>query len=52
MAAFQAENELKPGDMAPDFTLQGSDGKTYTLSEFRGKKPVVVAWFVKAFTGG
>lgn len=52
MAGFQAGNDLKPGDMAPDFSLPGSDGKTYTLSEFRGKKPVVLAWFVKAFTGG
>jgi peroxiredoxin Q/BCP len=44
--------ELKAGDMAPDFTLQASDGKTYKLSDFRGKKAVVVAWFPKAFTQG
>ncbi len=44
--------ELKVGDMAPDFTLQASDGKTYKLSDFRGKKAVVVAWFPKAFTQG
>lgn len=44
--------ELKVGDAAPDFTLKGSDGKTYTLSDFKGKKAVVVAWFPKAFTGG
>lgn len=44
--------ELKAGDAAPDFELKGSDGKTYKLSEFKGKKPVVVAWFPKAFTGG
>jgi len=43
---------LKVGDQAPDFTLKGSDGKTYTLSEFKGKKPVVIAWFPKAFTSG
>ena len=36
--------ELKVGDPAPDFTLQASDGKTYTLSEYRDKKAVVVAW--------
>jgi len=40
------------GDRAPDFELKGSDGKTYKLSDFRGKKMVVVAWFPKAFTGG
>ena len=43
--------ELKVGDMAPDFTLQASDGHTYTLSKLRGKT-VVLAWFPKAFTGG
>ena len=45
-------DELKVGDKAPDFTLKGSDGKTYKLSDFKGKKAVVVAWFPKAFTGG
>ena len=43
---------LKVGDKAPDFSLQGSDGKTYTLEQFKGKSAVVVAWFPKAFTGG
>ena len=43
---------LKAGDMAPDFSLMGSDGKTYKLSDFKGKKAVVLAWFPKAFTGG
>ena len=43
--------ELKVGDMAPDFTLKASDGKTYTLSQLKGKT-VVLAWFPKAFTGG
>ena len=44
--------ELKVGDAAPDFSLQASDGKTYKLSDFKGKKAVVVAWFPKAFTQG
>jgi thioredoxin-dependent peroxiredoxin len=44
--------ELKVGDPAPNFELKGSDGKTYKLSDFKGKKPVVIAWFPKAFTGG
>ena len=43
---------LEVGDMAPDFSLQASDGKTYTLSEFIGVRPVVIAFFPKAFTGG
>jgi peroxiredoxin Q/BCP len=44
--------ELKAGDTAPDFSLAGSDGKTYKLSDFKGKQAVVVAWYPKAFTGG
>jgi thioredoxin-dependent peroxiredoxin len=44
--------ELKEGDKAPEFEMVGSDGKTYKLSDFRGKQAVVVAWFPRAFTGG
>jgi thioredoxin-dependent peroxiredoxin len=52
-AAFaQTPVELKVGDAAPDFSLQASDGKTYKLSDFKGKQAVVVAWFPKAFTQG
>lgn len=43
--------ELKVGDTAPGFELPGSDGKTYKLSDLKGKT-VVIAWFPKAFTGG
>ena len=43
---------LKAGDQAPDFTLKASDGRTYSLADYRGKKMVVVAWFPKAFTQG
>ena len=43
--------KLEPGDEAPDFTLPGSDGRTYRLRDLRGR-PVVIAWFPKAFTGG
>jgi peroxiredoxin Q/BCP len=50
--AAQAPVELKVGDMAPDFTLQGTDGKTHKLSDYRGKQAVVVAWFPRAFTQG
>ena len=48
----QPPGELKPGDPAPAFTLPGSDGKTHSLADFKGKKTVVLAWFPKAFTGG
>lgn len=44
--------ELAIADPAPDFTLKGSDGAIYKLSDFVGKKAVVIAWFPKAFTGG
>ncbi len=44
--------ELKAGDRAPDFELKGSDGKTYKMADFRGKKAVVIAWYPLAFTGG
>ncbi len=44
--------ELNVGDKAPDFKLAASDGKTYHLADYKGKKAVVVAWFPKAFTGG
>lgn len=52
LAAGAAEGELKVGDEAPDFELVGSDGKTYKLSDFRGKQAVVVAWYPRAFTPG
>ena len=44
--------ELGVGDQAPDFKLAASDGKTYHLADFKGKKAVVVAWFPRAFTQG
>src|SRR6188508_3353586 len=50
--AGPAATKLKVGDPAPNFKLQASDGKTYQLSDFKGKKAVVVAWFPKAFTQG
>lgn len=48
----RAAGPLRIGDAAPDFRLPGSDGKTYRLADFKGKKAVVLAWFPRAFTGG
>ena len=44
--------ELKVGDMAPDFTLPATDGKTYSLSKDLRGHWVVLGWFPKAFTAG
>ncbi len=52
MLGMATAEELKVGDKAPDFTLPGSDGKTYKLSDYQGKQAVVLAWFPKAFTPG
>ena len=46
----------KVGDMAPDFTLKhfddGNELKDVKLSDYRGKKNVVLAFYIFAFTGG
>lgn len=47
-----SSSALEVGDMAPDFALPGTDGRTYQLSDFRGKQAVVIAWFPKAYTYG
>jgi peroxiredoxin Q/BCP len=52
VAQFSWGDSLKVGDMAPDFSLQATDGKTYQLSDFRGVEAVVVAWFPRAYTKG
>ena len=52
MFGVATAEELKVGDLAPDFSLPGSDGKTYRLSDYRGKQAVVLAWFPRAFTPG
>lgn len=43
---------LKVGDVAPNFTLTGTMGGKVTLADFKGKNPVVLAFFPAAFTGG
>ena len=46
------KTHLKAGDPAPDFTLPDTKGQPVKLSDFRGKKNVVLAFYVLAFTGG
>ena len=46
------KTHLKVGDEAPDFTLPSTTGQPVKLSDFRGKKNVVLAFFPAAFTGG
>jgi len=40
------------GDLAPDFSLPDQNGKEVRLSEFRGSKNVVLAFYVLAYTPG
>ena len=46
------QTKLKVGDAAPEFVLNDTDGKAVKLSDFKGKKSVVLAFYVLAFTGG
>jgi peroxiredoxin Q/BCP len=51
-AGGAATKRPEPGQVAPDFSAMASSGKTVKLSDFRGKKTVVLAFFPKVFTGG
>ncbi len=52
-APFAAQAaSLKVGDRAPDFALPDQEGSVVKLSDFHGKKNVVLAFYVLAFTGG
>lgn len=51
-ANSMATTTLKVGDVAPDFTLPSDQSKPVKLSDYRGKKNVVLAFYVLAFTGG
>ncbi len=46
------ETKLKVGDAAPEFVLNDTNGNVVKLSDFKGKKSVVLAFYVLAFTGG
>ncbi len=50
-ATVMVQAEINVGDAAPDFSMVGSDGKTYTRADLKGDA-FVIAWFPKAFTGG
>ena len=46
------KGSLKVGDKAPDFTLTDQNGAIVKMSDFLGKKNVVLAFYIKAFTSG
>lgn len=46
------EDSLKVGDIAPDFTLPATTKETISLSDYKGKKNVVVAFYGMDFTPG
>ncbi|MBP1635877.1 MAG: hypothetical protein H6Q10_2451 [Acidobacteria bacterium] len=48
-SAAAQDRPLQPGDPAPAFTLAASDGQTYSLAGLLGTRPIVIAWFPKAF---
>jgi len=52
MPLFAAGATLKVGDRAPDFSLPDQNGKVVTLGDFRGKKTVVLAFYLRASTPG
>ncbi len=47
-----AETNLKVGQMAPDFTLPSDQQTSVKLSDYRGKKNVILAFYILAFTPG
>lgn len=51
-ATTMSTTTLKVGDVAPNFTLLSDQWKPVTLSDYRGKQNVMLAFYVLAFTGG
>ena len=50
LVAVSQSSALQVGDKAPDFTLPGTTADEIKLAEFVGKKPVVVFFYIGAFT--
>src|SRR6478672_1614072 len=50
MTSLQLQKVPQPGDPAPDLTAKSTAGETLTLSSFRGKRNVLLAFFPLAFT--
>ena len=51
MTSTQLQNSPQIGDLAPDFTAASTSGSDVSLSSFRGKRNVLLAFFPLAFTG-
>jgi peroxiredoxin len=51
MTSTQLQNSPQVGDAAPDFVAASTSGKDVSLSSFRGKRNVLLAFFPLAFTG-
>jgi len=52
MGLFNSEPAIKTGDTAPDFSLPDRNGNTVRLSDYRGKKAVVLYFYPKDDTPG
>jgi peroxiredoxin Q/BCP len=52
MSLFGASGSLKAGDRAPDFALPDQNGKLVRLADFKGKKAVILAFYIRASTPG
>jgi peroxiredoxin Q/BCP len=52
MPLFGPSAALKVGDRAPDFSLPDQNGKVVKLADFRGKKSVILAFYIRASTPG